>query len=176
MKIRTAAAVIATLGALSAPAIPSASAATAQSALFGDLSVSTCNVTGAGTDDEVSVRLHSHNGMTTDWQVLDLPNYDDFQRGSRAVYDLAELPDGWDLTSSVEFRKEGPDDWCLRSVSLGRDVGWRPGPLNDRSFPFWGFRYRWIGDDLPPGAHTQPDGRVYIYSYPTLTVTWPYLR
>jgi hypothetical protein len=174
MKIRTAAAVIATLGALSAPAtIPSASAATAKSDLFGDLSVSTCNVSGAGTDDAVSVRLHSFNGMTTDWQVLNGA----FEPGSREVFDLAELPDGWDLTSAVEFSKVGPDDWCLRSARLGLNGGgWRPGPLKARSFPFRGSPYRWIGDNLPPGAHTQPDGRVYIYSYPTLTVSWHRLR
>ncbi|MGW1023850.1 PLAT/LH2 domain-containing protein [Streptomyces sp. NPDC002577] len=173
MKIRTAATVIATLAALGAPAVPSASAATAKSDLFGDLSISTCNVGGAGTDDEVSVRLHSYNGLTTDWQVLG----GDFERGSREVFDLPALPDGWDLTSAVELRKEGADDWCVRSVRLGSGVGgWGPRPLRARAFPYRGARYTWIGDNLAPGAHLQPNGTVYIYSYPTLTVTWPYLR
>ncbi|MBA2946589.1 PLAT/LH2 domain-containing protein [Streptomyces himalayensis] len=183
MKIRTAAAAIATLAALSAPAIPSASAATAKSGLTGDLTVSTCNVSGAGTNDHVYVRLHSYNGLSTQWQLLDHPDYNDFERGARDVYDLADPPVGWDLTYSVEFRKFGPDgndgddDWCLRSIRLGPNGGWwGPKPLKAPSFPFGGPRYRWLGNDQIPGAHTQPDGKVYVYSYPTLTVYWPYLR
>jgi hypothetical protein len=85
------------------------------------LRVVTADVTDAGTDDSVQVRLNSKftsykpasNGTWVDY------GQDDFERGSEFVYDLSlsYLSEIGDI-NQVTFEKEGTDGWCIQEVEL----------------------------------------------------------
>ncbi|NHJ48866.1 MAG: hypothetical protein FK733_13865 [Asgard group archaeon] len=81
------------------------------------LELTTCKKFRASTDDAIEIYIGEH-----EWD-LDVPFYDDFEKGKTDTYDL-EVPDGMDSSWFHYFclRKKAPalkeDDWCLEKIKL----------------------------------------------------------
>jgi hypothetical protein len=111
----------------------------------GQLTLTTCDVRGAGTDNAVQVKLNAGNGTWLDY------SHDDFERGSTFTYDVAldHVADLRDI-SMLEISKRGFDAWCLRRVELHVNNGL----IFEAHYPGAG---RWLG-------HTPIDRRTLTLS------------
>lgn len=85
------------------------------------LVVTTADVSGAGTNDRVRVRLNSPPSIYTPSGNVTVVDYgqDDFERGDRFVYDLElnRLTNLEDVTL-LNVAKEGSNGWCIEDLSL----------------------------------------------------------
>jgi hypothetical protein len=120
------------------------------------LRITTADVAGADTDDEVRIGVHGPvNGHSGGGTWLDWAR-DDFERGAVENYDLVNLAGIKDLgdIEGLEIYKPGSDDWCLANVTL---------LVNDAAVFSTGFGdpCRWInqgGTELVQISHDQLHG------------------
>jgi hypothetical protein len=131
-----------------------------------EVTVTTANTAGAGTDSDVQVRLTDETGRTSAWTSLDKSGHDDFEAGVRDTYVIA-VPADFGRAAALQLWKGGDDAWAVAADVrvVGPDAYaalWRPTEGGD---------WLWLtgsepvpGDGAPAYSSYSPNGVLLLDS------------